>query len=99
MEWFRPRKSRPWGVLLGQNACQEVAMSEMWFYVRDKKKVGPIAWEQLQQLARSGHLGPDDMVLKDGLGRWQAVATLSGLLPRGPSKPAPPPAPAATRTT
>jgi len=65
-------------------------MPSQWFYVRDKKRIGPVSWEQLQQLARGGQLAPTDMVLQEGSPRWQTVAELSGLLPPPPAKAAAP---------
>jgi hypothetical protein len=57
----------------------EVRMSDTWYYVRDKKKLGPVAWDQLQQLVRAGQLSPADMILKNGWTKWQAVGEVSGL--------------------
>lgn len=59
-------------------------MSDTWYYVRDKKKLGPVAWEQLQQLVRTGQLAPADMVLKTGSTKWQSVGEVSGLVPAKP---------------
>ncbi len=67
-------------------------MSDTWYYVRDKKKLGPIAWDQLQQLARTGQLAPADMVLKNGSTKWQAARDVSGLVPATPVTATPVPA-------
>jgi hypothetical protein len=70
---------------------------DAWFYVRDKKKVGPLPFEQLQKLAAVGHLQPLDMVFQGGHRKWTAAKEINNLFPAAPNKPAPPPS--ATRDT
>jgi serine/threonine protein kinase/Zn finger protein HypA/HybF involved in hydrogenase expression len=50
-----------------------------WFYVRDKKRLGPVSQEELQALAGRGQLGRDDMVLRQGETRWAAASSIPGL--------------------
>jgi hypothetical protein len=50
-----------------------------WFYVRDKKRLGPVAEEELKALAARGQLARDDMVLREGESRWAQASTVPGL--------------------
>jgi len=52
-----------------------------WYYARDRKKVGPLTWEQLRRLADTGELTPTDMLLQDGDGKWQPANTIPNLFP------------------
>lgn len=52
-----------------------------WFYVRDKKRLGPVPEEELKALAARGQLGRDDMVLHQGETRWAQASTVPGLFP------------------
>jgi hypothetical protein len=57
-----------------------------WYYSRQGSQVGPIAREQLDALARSGALWPDDLVWTDGMPNWQparAIADLAAIIPPG----------------
>jgi hypothetical protein len=63
------------------------AKAAEWYYARDGKQQGPVAAAQLQQLAESGRLGPDDLVWREGMPGWVPSRTVF--------PPATPPAPAA----
>jgi hypothetical protein len=52
-----------------------------WFVARNKTKEGPYTSAQLKQLATAGQLGPQDMVLREGHGKWLPAASIKGLLP------------------
>src|SRR5260221_8680116 len=52
-----------------------------WFYVRDKKRLGPVPQEELRALAGRGQLSRDDMVLREGETRWAAAASVPGVFP------------------
>lgn len=57
-----------------------------WFYVRDKKKVGPVSTAQLHELAARGELRPSDMVLREGTARWMTAGSVDGVcLPPAPA--------------
>jgi len=56
-------------------------MADEWFYVQNKKKLGPVPFAQLQQLAASGQLQAADMVLQGGTTKWAAAETVAGLFP------------------
>ena len=63
-----------------------------WYYVRDKKKLGPVPVEELKSLAGRDQLAPGDMVLKPGESRWAtASAAFPAFFPVPPPPPAPPP--------
>lgn len=54
-------------------------MPDEWFYVADRKKMGPVPFAQLQALAGSGQLQPSDMVLQGGTTKWAAAETVPNL--------------------
>ena len=56
-------------------------MTARWYYARAKQKVGPISFEDLQQLVRSGQIGPLDMVWEEGTFKWRTASEVHGLLP------------------
>ena len=72
-------------------------MADEWFYVKDKKKQGPVTFVQLQSLAAQGHIAPGDMLLQGGTTKWTAAESVQGLFPATPGDfPfGPPPEPAA----
>jgi WD40 repeat protein len=45
-----------------------------WYYVRDKKKVGPVSLAQLRRLLAEGVLKPEDMILQAGSPKWRPLA-------------------------
>ncbi len=52
-----------------------------WYYARDKKKLGPFSFRQLQQIAAAGKLKPSDMVFKEGFQKWVPASSIERLLP------------------
>src|SRR5262245_61086847 len=64
-----------------------------WFYIRDKHKVGPVAFSLLREVVSAGGLKPDDMLLQEGTTRWAPASSLDGLFPTAPSPVTPPPVP------
>ena len=50
-----------------------------WYYARERKKVGPLTWDQLRQLVDTGALTPTDMLLQDGAGKWQPANSFPNL--------------------
>ena len=79
-------------------------MADQWYYAQQGQRQGPVAEEQLKQLASSGQLKPTDKVWKQGMAAWQAVSQIPGLFPFVasdepppiPSDPSPPPLPQET---
>jgi hypothetical protein len=79
-------------------------MADQWYYAQQGQRQGPVAEEQLKQLASSGQLKPTDKVWKQGMAAWQAVSQIPGLFPfiasdeppPIPSDPSPPPLPQET---
>jgi len=59
-----------------------------WYYARGKQKLGPISFDQLQQLAASGELQPTDMVLQEDARIWTAAWSVDGLYPQPVALPA-----------
>ncbi len=56
-------------------------MEPGYFLAREKQKLGPFSLRQLQEMASSGELGPADMILPPGSGRWVSAASFSALFP------------------
>ena len=46
-----------------------------WFWSRDGKQGGPISWDELQTMARSGKLRGNDLVWREGSPNWQPACT------------------------
>jgi hypothetical protein len=61
-------------------------MSDLWFYARNKQKLGPVSTDELRQLLRDGTLQPHDMVLRQGAVTW--VSAGSAIPPSAPEAPA-----------
>ena len=66
-----------------------------WFYIRDRKKIGPVLWTNLRDLAAGGQLRPADMVLPGGATHWLQALSVEGLfpLPNTVASEGPPPLP------
>ena len=47
--------------------------SSRWYWMKNGRQVGPITWNELQELARCGKLGALDLVLREGGKNWQAA--------------------------
>jgi hypothetical protein len=59
-----------------------------WYYARGGSQVGPVTFAQLTDVAKTGSLGRDDLVWREGMGDWQPASTIPGLIP-APAAPAP----------
>jgi hypothetical protein len=67
-----------------------------WYYSpNNKQRLGPVSTEQMRQLALSGALSPEHMVMREGGRNWVLAAKVKGLFSE-PSPAKPPPAPALT---
>src|SRR5262249_3990506 len=62
--------------------------AEDWYIAREGKSHGPVSWDNLLALLRSGQVSATDFVWHEGLDDWTALGTLVG--------PATPPPPATT---
>jgi hypothetical protein len=60
-------------------------MASGWFYLKPGEpagqQAGPITWEQLWELARTGGLAPSDVVWHQDLADWKPAAEIPGLFP------------------
>ena len=45
-------------------------MAKKWYYICDRKKVGPVSLEQLQKMLLAGESKETDMVLAEGAQKW-----------------------------
>lgn len=55
--------------------------SSHWYYTSGGREIGPVGYAAVQAAARSGQLGPDDMVWTDGMVNWKPATEVAGLLP------------------
>src|SRR5947208_1580876 len=55
-------------------------MSVNWYHSKNGAPVGPIPFEQLQQLARNGQLQPSELVWSEAMPNWVAAETVPGLI-------------------
>ena len=62
-----------------------------WYLARNRQKYGPYSIEQLRQMASSGHLFPEDMLLQEGTQQWVAASSVQGLFPSTGVAPRPTP--------
>lgn len=67
------------------------SMATGWFYLGGGapggRQMGPVTWEQLYGLARSGAVGPQDLVWNPALPQWLPASQVPGLF-AGPATPA-----------
>jgi len=68
-------------------------MSAEWYYAKNKQKVGPVTFEQLKELVRSGELARTNMVLRQGTPKWIEASQVDGLFESNPLQAVPPPLP------
>jgi hypothetical protein len=69
-------------------------MPQDWFVNRGgQQRQGPISASELQSLAKSGKLDPDDLVWKEGMAQWLPARKVKGLFATTPPPlpPIPPP--------
>jgi len=50
-----------------------------WYFVRDRQSVGPVSFEELQELAGAGKLQPADLVCQEGATGWVEARSVAGL--------------------
>lgn len=74
-------------------------MAQEWFYTKNGNKIGPIPPSQLQALAKSGELTPNDMIWKEGMAQWAKASSIKGLFPASPVTATPPIPPASPPPT
>ncbi len=67
-------------------------MASQWYFYRGGERFGPVSTEQIQQLATSGELAPDDSLWRDGLDNPVAAKMFNGLFPTADANQTPPPA-------
>jgi putative ABC transport system ATP-binding protein len=70
----------------------EVPRPKGWYFAQSRpQRVGPISDKQLQELVKTKHLQPTDMVWLEGTPRWVPAGSVEGLaFPPGTVAPAPP---------
>jgi hypothetical protein len=59
----------------------------VWYYTRDRKPQGPVTFEQLGELARTGVLAGQELVWQEGMAQWAEAQSISGLFPTPPPLP------------
>jgi len=61
-------------------------MANNWYYAKHGKRLGPFAWTQLQQLAKSAMLVPTDMVFPESTQQWMPAGNVPGLFQPPPQR-------------
>lgn len=51
----------------------------MWYYAVDGQQQGPVSLDALQAMFRSGQLGADSLVWREGMAEWAAAGTVAEL--------------------
>src|SRR5262249_11235354 len=54
---------------------------------RDRKRVGPVTFEQLLERARAGEVAPHELVWQEGTPQWVEARAVDGLYPTPPPLP------------
>ncbi len=54
-------------------------MAAEWYYTTNKQQMGPVSWDELQQLAGKGLLKPNDLVWTEGMAEWVKANRQEGL--------------------
>lgn len=65
------------------------AYAQDWMFARGQQQSGPVSLPQLQQMATSGELHPNDLVWRDGMPQWVQAATVPELFAPGAAAAAP----------
>jgi hypothetical protein len=71
-------------------------MASEWYYTTNRQQMGPVSWEELQQLAERGLLKPQDLVWTDGMPEWVKASRQQGLFATAKAPAPTAPAPAAS---
>lgn len=54
-----------------------------WFYAKDGKQLGPVAFDELKRMAGSGELRPESLIWKKGMAQWTAANAVEGIFAPG----------------
>ena len=54
--------------------------ADLWYYHQLGTNYGPVDFDHLQYLAKSGQIQPEDMVWKEGLPEWIPASRVPGLI-------------------
>ena len=57
-------------------------MSAEWFFMHDRKELGPFSSSQLKTKAKQGQVSPDTMVRRGDSNRWIPARKVKGLFPK-----------------
>ena len=88
--------------------CGCLVNGTAWFVAKNRQKIGPISFGQLQEMAATSQLQPSDMIVQDGTKQWLKASSIADLFPAeaAPGVPlvstavnAPGPGPDATQST
>ncbi len=63
-----------------------------WFLARNKQQYGPYSMDQLREMAVSGHVVSNDMLLQEGAAKWVVAHSVDGLFQKPVSPRGQPPA-------
>jgi hypothetical protein len=54
-------------------------MSDNWYYAKNGQRFGPFRFDQIRQLAASGVLHANDMLMNEAAGQWVSAQAVAGL--------------------
>lgn len=54
-------------------------MGEQWYYAQDDQQQGPVSLEQLKEFAKTGEVGPSDLVWTDKMEDWTPASEVGEL--------------------
>ena len=57
----------------------------VWYYIKQGGRVGPLSFDDIKRLSASGGLLPDDWIWRPGLEQWAPAKEIPGLFPPLPS--------------
>lgn len=65
------------------------SMDAIWFVYSGRHQTGPFTSADLQRMAATGRVTPNDLVWKDGMDDWAKAATIKNLFPNYAPEPPP----------
>lgn len=61
-----------------------------WYYAEGQQQRGPVSEAEIEGLVKSGTVGSDTLVWREGMANWQAYGQVKGAAPTGAAVPAAP---------
>ena len=65
-----------------ENRVGDESMTTEWHYARNGERLGPVAFDELKQIASAGLLSPNDLVWCEGMSGWETASRITRFVPR-----------------